>query len=288
VDAFRITDPLHAHTLALRYRTSLKRLWAKLSPRHRVLLGLEKSVISPKGSRYVVTISELDRDLVQRYYGVSPERIRVIYNGVDQDVFSPEVRKRRGIVRENLGLGEDVTCYIFPAMDFRRKGLSVLLKVLSRLSFSWELLVAGQDKEVPYRKEADRLGITSRVHFLGRHRDIQDLYGASDLLVLPTTYDPFGNVHLEALACGLPVLTTAQAGGAEAVKPGRTGYVIRDSDSIDELEAALIEFESRREQWPEWRKQAHISIKSFTLQKNAMETAELLSELAHKRNLQYE
>jgi UDP-glucose:(heptosyl)LPS alpha-1,3-glucosyltransferase len=287
VDAFRITDPLHAHTLALRYRSFLKRLWVTLSPRHRILLWLEKSVISPEGSRYVVTISQTDRDLVQRYYGVSPERIRVIYNGVDQSVFNLMVRQHRNLVRESLGLDEEITCYIFPAMDFKRKGLAVLLKALSKLSFSWELLVAGQDKEMPYRKEADRLGIASRVHFLGRRRDIQDLYGASDLLVLPTTYDPFGNVHLEALACGLPVLTTAQAGGAEAVKPGQTGYIIRNSDSVDELEAALREFESRREQWPEWRKQAHISIKSFTLQRNAMQTAEFLSELAYKRNLRH-
>ena len=288
VDAFRITDPLHAHTLALRYRSFLKRLWATLSPRHRVLLGLEKSVISPEGSRYVVTISELDRDLVQRYYGVSPERIRVIYNGVDQDVFNPLARQRRGIVRESLGLGEDVTCYIFPAMDFRRKGLAVLLKALSKLNSPWELLVAGQDKEVPYRKEAARLGIASRVHFLGRHKDIQDLYGASDLLVLPTTYDPFGNVHLEALACGLPVLTTAQAGGAEVVKPGQTGYVIRDSDSVDDLEAALRDFESRRDQRPEWREQARLSIKSFTTHRNAIQTAELLSEIAKKKTHRHE
>lgn len=282
VDAFRITDPLHAHTLALRYRSYLKRLWTKLSPRHRVLLGLEKSVLSPEGSRYVVTISDLDKDLVQRYYGVSPERIHVIYNGVDQDVFNPVVRQRRSIVRKSLGIGEDITCYIFPAMDFRRKGLAVLLKTLSKLNFSWELIVAGQDKDVRFRKQAMEFGIASRVHFLGRREDIQDLYGASDLLVLPTTYDPFGNVHLEALACGLPVLTTAQAGGAEIVKPGQTGHVMRDSNSVDELEAALRDFESRRDQWPQWRKQARISIKSFTLQRNAMQTAELLSELEKK------
>jgi len=282
VDAFRVTDPLHAHTLALRYRPYLKRSWTKLSPRHRVLLRLEKSVISSEGCRYIVTISELDRNLVQRYYGVSHERIRVIYNGVDQDVFSLRVRQRRNLVRESLGLGEDVTCYIFPAMDFRRKGLAVLLNALSKLSFSWELLVAGQDSDTSFRKQASRLGIASNVHFLGRRKDIQDLFGASDLMVLPTTYDPFGNVHLEALACGLPVLTTAQAGGAEVVKPGQTGYVMRDSNSVDELAAALRDFESRRDQWPEWREQAHISIKPFTSQRNAMQTAELLSELAEK------
>jgi UDP-glucose:(heptosyl)LPS alpha-1,3-glucosyltransferase len=288
VDAFRITDPLHAHTLALRYRTFLKRLWARLSPRHRVLLGIEKSVISPKGSRYVVTISELDKNLVQRYYGVSPERIRVIYNGVDQDVFSPDVRQRRGIVRENLGLGEDVTCYIFPAMDFRRKGLEVLLNVLSMLNFPWELVVAGQDRDASFRKQASRLGIASKVHFLGRRKDIQDLYGASDLMVLPTTYDPFGNVHLEALACGLPVLTTAQAGGAEVVRPGQTGYVIKNGNNVDELVAVLRDFESRRGQWPEWREQANISIKPFVPQRNAMQTAELLSELAKKNAQRHE
>jgi len=288
VDAFRITDPLHAHTLALRYRLLLKRLWAMLSPRHQVLLWLEKSVISPEGSRYIVTISELDRNLVQRYYGVSPERIHVIYNGVDQDVFSPVVRQRRSIVRESLGLGDEITCYIFPAMDFRRKGLAVLLKALSKLNFPWELLVAGQDRDVSFRKQASKLGIASKVHFLGRRKDIQDLYGASDLMVLPTTYDPFGNVHLEALACGLPVLTTAQAGGAEVVRSGQTGYVIKNSNNVDEVAAALKDFESRRDQWPEWREQANISIKPFTSQRNAMQTAELLSELAHKRNLRHE
>ena len=283
VDAFRITDPLHTHTLALRYRTFLKRLWANLSPRHRVLLGLEKSVISLEGSRYVVTISELDKNLVQRYYGVSPERIYVIYNGVDQDVFSPEVRRRRSIVRENLGLGDDLTCYIFPAMDFRRKGLEVLLNALSRLNFPWELLVAGQDRDASFRKQSSRLGLASKVHFLGRRKDIHDLYGASDLMVLPTTYDPFGNVHLEALACGLPVLTTVQAGGAEVVRPGQTGYVIKNGNNVDELAAALRDFESRKDQWPEWREHARISIKPFTPQRNAIQTAELLSELADRK-----
>ena len=283
VDAFRVTDPLHAHSLALRYRSFMKRIWVRLSPRHRVLLRLERSVLSPGGSRYVVTISKLDKKLVQRYYGIDPKRIRVIYNGVDQDIFSPGVRVRRKAVRQSLGLDQAVTCYIFPAMDFRRKGLMPLLKAVSRLKFPWELLVAGQDREVPYRKEAVRLGIASRVHFLGRCRDIQDLYGASDLMVLPTTYDPFGNVHLEALACGLPVLTTAQAGGAEIVRPGKTGYIIKDSNSIDELEAALRDFESHRDQWPDWNRESHRSIRAFTLKENTRQTAELLSELAKTR-----
>lgn len=104
-------------------------------------------------------------------------------------------------------------------------------------------------------------------------------------MVLPATYDPFGNVHLEALACGLPVLTTAQAGGAEVVRPGETGYVL---NSVDELEAALRDFEFRRDLWPQWRKHARISIKSFTPRRNAMQTAKLLSELARKRTHRHE
>jgi UDP-glucose:(heptosyl)LPS alpha-1,3-glucosyltransferase len=282
VDAFRITDPLHAHTLALRYRTYLKRLRTKLSPRHQVLLRLEKSVMSPEGCRYIVAISELDRDLVQTYYRVRPERIHVIYNGVDQDVFSPVTRQRRSIVRQSLALDEDITCYIFPAMDFKRKGLGVLLNALSRLDFPWKLLVAGQDSDASFRRQASRLGIAAKVNFLGRRKDIQNLFGASDLMVLPTTYDPFGNVHLEALGCGLPVLTTTQAGGAEVVRPSETGYVMKNSNNADELATALRDFESRRGQWPEWREQASLSIKRFTPQRNAMQTAELLSELAKK------
>ena len=276
VDVYRLTERLHAHSIANNYRSAAMRLWTRLSLRHRTLLALERGLLSGKGSKGIITISKLDKELVQRYYSVSSERIHVVYNGVDKKAFNPSVRDKRQELRKSLGIEPETTCYLFPAMDFVKKGLGNLLAALSRLDFPWFLLVAGDGKARPFRELAKTLGIEGRICFLGKRKDINLLYGAADLMVFPAEYEPFGSVHLEALACGLPVLTTEQVGGSEVVEPFKTGYVIDRGSSIEALVNALRYHEQKRPDWEMMSKMAAKSVEQFTLERNARQIEEIL------------
>ncbi len=284
VDIYRVTDPLHLYHLYLNYRSPFKRLWARLSLRHRLLLSLERELLKTEGGcRAIVAISRLDARLLRELYGIGDERIHVIYNGVDLELFSPGSTEDSTAVRRSLGIGTQETIYLFAGMDFRRKGLETAIRSMAGLNHPCRLLVAGSGKERGYRSLAASLGVADKVLFLGRVADMPPLYRAADILVLPTTYDPFGNVHLEALACGLPVITTKQAGGAEVVSHGRTGYIMQDAGSPEELSGLLKEFEACREQWPIWRRLARQSVKDFTLEGNIQRNLELISEVAERK-----
>ncbi len=280
VDIFRVTDPLHRHNLNLKYSSLPGRIWTAISPRHRVLSGLERGVMRPGGCKKIITISQLDKTLVQEYFKVPAEKVTVIYNGVDLGYFTPLSQGQIYQIRKGLGIEADVTCYIFPAMDFKRKGLKTLFSGLSMLPFPWRLLVVGKGDIHRFKKMAAKLGISKRVLFLGRRNDMRELYCAADLMVLPTLYDPFGNVHLEALACGTPVLTTASAGGAESVIPGRTGYVLHDSRDASTLARYLHDFEQRRDEWASWRDNARKSAMRFTREENIRKTIEVIEEVS--------
>ncbi len=279
VDIYRITDPLHIHHININYNSGIKKLWPNISIRHKLLLNLELKTI--KMAKRIITISNLDKKLVTKYYNIDPQKIKVIYNGVDQQLFNPKVKIFRNEIRQKLGIDLDITCYLFPSMDFKRKGLDVLLNALSHITFPFMLLVAGNGPIKKYKHRAKELGILDKILFLGRYKDIDKLYGACDLMVLPTTYDPFGNVHLEALACGVPVITTAQAGGSEIVFHNKTGYIMKNYFDVDELVYYLNDFEKQRDRWTVWCHNARESIKEFTIENNIKQTIQILDDITH-------
>ncbi len=214
-DFLRLSDPLHAAWLELGYRFG-KAKWRALRPRHRTLLWLEKQSLA-QTKRQIITNSHLVKGQLKAYYSVEESRVKVIYNGVDFKRFNLKKRKNRKALRKKLGLsGKKVL--LFVGNDWRRKGLDLIQKILPELPSETLLLVAGGQPLRP-RKQ---------IKFLGPVREIEDLYVAADLLVLPTRYDPFANVVLEALACGLPVVTSKLNGAAELIRPGETGFVVEN------------------------------------------------------------
>ncbi len=97
------------------------------------------------------------------------------------------------------------------------------------------LLVCGSGEPGPFRRLANRLGLKDTVHFLGFYPEVETCYWSSDFFVQPTYYDPCSLVVLEALACGLPVITTAQNGASELLTDGVDGYVLTAPDAQEEL-----------------------------------------------------
>ncbi len=228
-DIYRVTESLHAEWMKIRYRK-----WHRFNPRHRGILKLERRIFVPENTGHVITNSELVKKQVLSNYSFPAERISVVYNGVDHGKFYPcENRKERLKTRKILGLPEDGYILLFPAANFKIKGLDYAMSTLAGLEKSLLekaiLVITGGDKQEPYRKLAAELGISKNVRFEGRKENMRDYYASADLLFYPTLYEPFSNVCLEAFSCSLPVLTTSLNGASEIVKDGTNGFIVPDA-----------------------------------------------------------
>jgi len=218
---------------------------ARLRPKHRLLLSLERRVLSPSSARLFVANAVMVRDDVCARYGLPPERVRVVHNGVDLERFHPARRAVEGArVRTALGLPPDAPVVLFLGTGFARKGLGRVLRAfpaVRRAVPGAVLVVVGHDtRQAAYEAEAARLGLADATHFAGRRVDAEAWFAAGDCYVLPTAYDPFANSTLEALAAGLPVVTTRTNGGHELIDAGVQGSVLADADDAAELAAALV------------------------------------------------
>jgi UDP-glucose:(heptosyl)LPS alpha-1,3-glucosyltransferase len=209
----------------------LKRVAARLLPRYREFQQLLSRQYGDH-RRLIIALSRMvARDLVQ-YHDVPSEQIRIVYNGVDTQRFDPQHRHtHRAITRAGLGMDDNEVLLLILAHNFRLKGVATAIRSAARLKregLPVHLAVAGGGRIGPYRRLAERCGVADRVHFLGAVDDPVPLYAAADVYVQPTWYDPCSLVVLEALAAGLPVVTTRYNGAGELITPGREGDVLDD------------------------------------------------------------
>jgi glycosyltransferase involved in cell wall biosynthesis len=196
-------------------------LWVSLRD-HLMIGGLHYRMFVAVSSRVTAELEQL--------YAVPPSRIRVISNGIDLARFSHSAESGNAIRREfNIPAGAKLL--LFVGHEFHRKGLAHAIGALKRLGGDTHLLVVGSDNPAPYRKLAPEL--RDRVIFAGARSDLPALYSAADAFVLPTAYETFSLVCMEAMACGLPVFATAAGGIEEYLKDGRNGFQIRmDAEDI--------------------------------------------------------
>lgn len=177
----------------------------------------------------ILVNSEMVRHHFQHYLKISASNLCVLRSSIDACKFVVADRPRRRIeFREQLDIPVEETVGLCVAMNYRLKGLEPLLHAVALLpdAARFRLLVAGSPKTGKYERLASRLGIDHRVLFLGPRRDINNCYFAADFLVHPTFYDPCSLVVLEALACGLPVITTHYNGASELLQPPDEGFVV--------------------------------------------------------------
>lgn len=281
VDAVRITERLQSHWVNVYYRNPVGRLIQKWNPRHRTLIELERRIYNSCGCRRIVAQSKLDRQLVMAYYGIPEEKIRIVHNGVDTGTFHPGVRSERAAIRREFGIGNDVPLLLFASMDFEGKGLRSILRAL-RESRHRELvlLVLGQGPVAQFRRIARGFGVEHRVIFGGRRSDIHRSYGAADLFLLPTAYEPFPNVNLESMACGTPALSTSTAGGADIIKHGHNGYLVSSVHAVDEMTDCLNEHFSLSPALREEMSDACWNLaRTMTVENNVRRTLEIFEEV---------
>jgi UDP-glucose:(heptosyl)LPS alpha-1,3-glucosyltransferase len=222
-DLFRAGDGVHATWLALRerYEGSAAALAIAVNPQHRRVVAEEARMFRNPRLRAVVCNSTMVAQDIVRQFAVPTDKVRVIYNAVDGDRFNPDRRLRtQASQRAALAIPANAIVLLHVGSGFARKGVQTLLAALVRLPAHVFAVIAGHDKAMPaYQKMAEEWGIAPRVRWLGAVAAPEDCYAIADALVLATLYDPFPNVTLEAMASGLPIVTTTTCGAAELVDP---------------------------------------------------------------------
>jgi len=222
-DVYRAGDGVHRRWLELRRAaaTPLERAGMALNPYHRYVCSAEKRMFEHPRLRAVICNSRMVRDEIQRDFRIAPEKLHVIYNGVDLEHFHPRQREQlRGAARAEIGCNASDTVFAFVGSGFSRKGLDAAVAAIEQTPY-W-LVVVGKDKYTG--KTPDR------VRFLGGREDVRPYYAAADCFLLPSRYDPFPNTALEALAMGLPAIVSARCGAAEVIEPGVNGWVCQPDD----------------------------------------------------------
>ena len=193
----------------------------------------------------IIAISEMVKRDIVRWYGVPPDRVEVIYNGVDLERFHPRNRQYRTDVRERHGIHEEILL-LFVSHNFRMRGLRHLMQALASLKkegiSSFKLLVLGRDRQAPYLRLARETGISEEIIFAGATDEPEKYYGAADLFVHPSFYDACSLALLEALASGLPVVTTSSTGASGILSHGDDGWVIESATDREELKAGIRYF----------------------------------------------
>jgi len=241
-DVYRAGDGVHAEWLAQRARvqSGFDARLTRLNPHHRYLLAAERSLFTSPRLRAVICNSEMVRKEIASRFGTPADKLTLIRNGVDSSRFHPGLRtEMRASVRQQLSIPDNANVVLHVGSGFERKGVASLLRAIAKASSKPWAIVVGRDKRSPqYADLARDFGVDSRVRFVGSVSDVRPYHAASDSFALATLYDPFPNAAIEAMASGLPVVTTHKCGAAEVLVEGRTGFVC-DALDIQALATAL-------------------------------------------------
>ena len=271
-DVYRAGDGVHRSWLERREKSGgpFQKLSRIFNRKHSATLALEESLFAKGGAARVIANSRMVKDEITRFYGFPAGKIDVVYNGVPVGTLQRdgETRARR---RETLGLGEKDVAVLFAGSGWERKGLRYAVDAVEKGGKEIRLLVAGRGEQKKFRSE--------RVQFLGVVEDMPALYAAADIFLAPTLYDPFSNACLEALAVGLPVITTRANGFSEIIESGVHGTVVNDPREIAQIRDALV-FWSESACREEARTRIRELAARFDISANVARTLEILAQVA--------
>jgi UDP-glucose:(heptosyl)LPS alpha-1,3-glucosyltransferase len=261
----------------------LKALALFLTPKYHARAWIESAAFRIKPAPVIVAISDMVRDDMADFFRVPRDRIRLVYNGIDTARFSGSEGEARTELRRGLGLRDRVT-FLFMAYDFRKKGVKHLVEAAGRLcdrvgKDRFAVLVVGGSPSPSLRSRVERLGLQEVVYFKGPTKEPEALYRACDVFILPTFYDACSLVVFEAMAAGLPVITTIFNGAAGIVEHGVAGIVLNDPADRDETAAGMERFLD-----PTFRTEASTAASAtasrYTLESNHRQMIDIFTEVA--------
>jgi UDP-glucose:(heptosyl)LPS alpha-1,3-glucosyltransferase len=272
-DVFRAGDGVHKAWL--NRRKKLESPWRHFARRfnrkHNNILRLEKSLLDDRGADRVIANSQMVKSEIVDLYNYRRDKVDIVRNGIPLARFGVDPA-RRDRARADLRLESDDVVALFVGSGWQRKGLRYAIQATEACANpKLRLLVAGRgDSLHPH---------SNRTRFLGEVADLSPIYAAADIFILPTIYDPFSNACLEALACGLPVITTRANGFCEIMEDRIHGSIVDLPENLTDLQNAL-------EVWsdPIRRAAARPSILNraaqFDISKNIQQTLAILIQAA--------
>ena len=233
----------------------------------------------------VVAVSDYMRREILDTYALDPSRVHVVPNGVDTTRFSPEGRSElRAASRAEFGIPDGAVCVLMVAHNYRLKGVRSGMSHVARLraaGIDAHLLVAGRGTGSLQRRGARRwarsMGIADVAHLPGTVHPVLRAYAAADVFLHPSWHDAFGFVVLEAMACGLPVVTTPYTGASMLVEDHVSGHVVDPADvgTVYRRLHELTDADSRRRMGDAARRvaEAHDETTNFLAIEQVLRTA---------------
>jgi len=220
----------------------------RLSPYHRIQMHIERAGFTSPELKLAIAVSNLVRDDLITQFGLAAEKVVTVYNGVDSERFRPAADETtRHEVRRKFGIPDDVRLVVFVGNGFGRKGLGCLIEAWPRARHDAHLLVVGSDRTAAsFRRRADRLGVGERTHFAGSQSAVERIFQAADAFAMPSMFEPFGNVVLEAMASGLPAVASTACGVAEVMPREFANLIVSNPTDADEVAYAVNEACSMR------------------------------------------
>ena len=279
-DIYRAGDGVHRAWLARRrkFEVPLKQFVRSASRKHRDLLQLEESLFEKRKAGRVIAASQMVVNEVVDHYGYPMERIDLVRNGIplNRFQFEPALREES---RSQLKLQPDQIVLFFAGSGWERKGLLFAIEAMALCKNpKMLLLVAGRGDKTPYKTTRLRFWREDPVQFLGEVADLAPVYAAADIFILPTIYDPFSNACLEALASGLPVITTRSNGFSEIIEEGVHGSIVDAPANLTGLRDA-IRFWSDPSRRNAVRAANIERASQFDISKNVVQTLEILTRV---------
>jgi glycosyltransferase involved in cell wall biosynthesis len=262
-------------------------VWPRILHRrlhYRLIMVLER-IVYPRKHLALAAVSQKTAQELGRFYGRDGD-VSVIYHAVDLEQFSPRVRQRlRSQARRELKLPEEAFSLLLIGNDWKNKGLLCLLDAVGQLQDPrlW-VLVAGRDDRTPFEARVRSCGLEGQVRFLPLRPDVELYYAAADAYVGPSLEDGFGLPPAEAMACGLPVIVSNQAGVCEIITDGVDGLVLKDPRDARELIGLIrrvLQDVGLRHRLGE---RAVQSARRYTWDRNAAETAAFLDKAMSQRD----
>jgi len=242
-DVMRSGGGAHASYLRAtrKWRGALGATAMRITPYHRVQVLVERQGFRSPGLKRVIAVSNFVRDDLIREFGLAPEKTVTIYNGVDLDRFHPATDpSERAAIRQKFAVPSSARVIAFVGNGFARKGLGFLIEAWPLVAGGAFLIVAGADRQTDkFARRARALNVGARIVFTGPQPNVETIFHAADAFAMPSLFEPFGNVVMEAMASGLPAMTSAFSGVAELLPPSMRGFRVENPDDIGEVALRL-------------------------------------------------